>query len=54
MATTWQELLEALRDVDEIEFLELLDLDTSDLILYCKERIAERESYIRHQLGLEG
>lgn len=54
MATTWQELLDALRRIDEVELLELLELDTEDLIYFCQERISQRESYIRNQLGLEG
>lgn len=54
MPYTTAELLERLKDIPEIDLLELLDVTSEDLINYMRDRIEEREDYIREQLGLAG
>lgn len=54
MPYTTLEFLETLRQLPEIDLLELLELSTEDLISAFRDKIEERENYIRGQLGLGG
>lgn len=54
MPYTTAELIEQLKSVSEVDLLEMLDLTTEDLINYLRDRIEEREDYIRTQLGFDG
>ncbi len=46
-------ILEALRTVDEVQILELLDISTEDLLLKFKDKIGERKAYLEKELELE-
>jgi len=54
MPYTTAELFERLKTIPEIDLIELLDLTTEDLLSYLRDKIEEREDYIRQQLGLDG
>jgi len=43
------ELLEKLKQLDEVLLLELLDLKSEELVDAFLDKIAEREAYIRHE-----
>jgi hypothetical protein len=45
-------LLERLKQYDEVQILELLDLASEDLIELCVERIRQRRAYITKELEL--
>lgn len=44
------ELLEQLKQIDEVLLLELLELTSEDIVDAFLDRIAERETYIRHEM----
>lgn len=44
------ELIEKLRQYDEILLLELLDISSEDLVDKFYDKIEERENYIRQQI----
>jgi hypothetical protein len=44
------ELLEELKKLDEVLLLELLELTSEDIVDAFLDRIAERETYIRHEI----
>jgi hypothetical protein len=44
------ELLEKLKKLDEVLLLELLELTSEDVVDAFLDRIAERETYIRHEV----
>lgn len=54
MPYTTMELLDKLKQIPEIDILELLDITTEDLISAFRDKIEEREDYVRTQLGLDG
>lgn len=43
------ELLEKLKQLDEVLLLELLELTSEDIVDAFVDRVAERETYIRHE-----
>ena len=43
-------LLEKLKKLDEVLLLELLELTSEDIVDAFLDRIAERETYIRHEI----
>lgn len=44
------ELLDKLRKLDEVTLLELLELTSDDIVDAFLDKVAERETYIRHEL----
>lgn len=44
------ELLEQLKQIDEVLLLELLELTSEDIVDAFLDRIIERETYIRHEI----
>lgn len=45
-----QELLEKLEKLDEVLLIELLNLNSQEIIDAFLDRIAEREDFIRHEI----
>jgi len=43
-------LLEELKKLDEVLLLELLELTSEDIVDAFLDKIAERETYIRHEI----
>lgn len=54
MSTLWLELLEELRNLPEIDLLELLEINSDDLLDAFRDKIEQKEDDIRFKLGLEG
>lgn len=46
MATTWKELLEKLKGIDEVSLLELLDISSEELINRFEDKIEERADWL--------
>lgn len=44
------DLLEKLRELDEVLLLELLEITSTDIVDCFLDKIDEREEYIRHEL----
>jgi hypothetical protein len=44
------DLLEKLRALDEVLLLELLEINSTDIVDCFLDKIIEREEYIRHEL----
>jgi hypothetical protein len=54
MPWTTAELIELLKNLPEIELLEILEISSEDLIMAFGERISERETQLRYNLGISG
>lgn len=50
---SYSELIRALRQLDEITLLELLDVSSEDLVEAFKSKLEERRGYIEKELEIE-
>jgi hypothetical protein len=53
MACTFREMLEQLKHLDEMTLLEVLKLDSTQLVELLTDRIEEQQEHIRRSLAIE-
>jgi hypothetical protein len=47
----FEDIMEELQKLDEIQILELLDISTEDLLAAFEDKIEKRRAYLEAQLG---